>query len=816
MNADSTRPAITDGPRSAWDRLFSAPDREEALRLAVALLIPVVAFALQWFFWSAIKPYVWFLFFPAVFFSSRLGGLRGGLLATSLSAVLVWYYFIPPPGSFRVTNPISLVSIAIFVGMGVLFSLSHDRLRRAHRETAEALQTVRNANEQLQAAHQKITALYEKTRELDELKTRFFANLSHELRTPLTLILGSLSKRRAAADPAAPGSRDLLVVERNARLLYRNVCDLLDVAKLQARRMELLEAPTDLAQLLRSMASQFDSLAAERQIHLLLDAPASLLALADAGKWERILLNLISNAFKFTPSGGTIELRLRTETTHAILEVEDTGPGIPAALRRSIFEPFRQVHDEANRTVGGTGLGLAIVHELVVLHGGTVVATEAKSGGARFIVTLPLKTPSTAPAPNSNALPVLDQEIRRQALDELRPVTAEPRLPDPFAAPDTPLVLIVEDHPDLTTYIAQILSPHCRIATAADGDQGFQRTQELRPDLVLTDLMMPRRSGNELLAMIRGSAALKDIPVVILSARDDDAERVRLLRAGAQDYLTKPFSAEELRARVTGILRERHHARQELQELNQSLEERFHQRTAELRAANQELDAFAYAVSHDLRAPLRALSGFSQALIEDHAAQLPAPARQFLDEITLASRHMGELINGLLRLSRSTRGERRHDAIDLSAQATRLLSQLAQATPERQVAWSVAPGLTAEGDVGMIESVLSNLLDNAWKYTLGTATPVIRVYFEQADDRGWCVVADNGAGFDPKHAARLFQPFQRLHRQDEFPGLGIGLATVHRIVTRHGGLIRATARPGQGATFSFSLPRLHGNQSPRT
>ena len=208
------------------------------------------------------------------------------------------------------------------------------------------------------------------------------------------------------------------------------------------------------------------------------------------------------------------------------------------------------------------------------------------------------------------------------------------------------------------------------------------------------------------------------------------------------------------------------------------MEERVHRRTAELEAANQELESFAYAVSHDLRAPLRAMSGFSQALLEDYGERLDGEARVGIDQITLSSRHMSDLIDGLLALSRSTRGKLRRDSVDLAALAERLLAEQAAAEPERQVAWRVEPELHGQGDPVMLEVVMRNLIENAWKYTAKTPHAMIRVYIEdQEGERCFCV-ADNGAGFDMSHANRLFQAFQRLHRQDEFPGIGIGLIFV--------------------------------------
>ncbi|HBA73724.1 MAG TPA: hypothetical protein DCZ63_16490 [Geobacter sp.] len=240
----------------------------------------------------------------------------------------------------------------------------------------------------------------------------------------------------------------------------------------------------------------------------------------------------------------------------------------------------------------------------------------------------------------------------------------------------------------------------------------------------------------------------------------------------------------------------------EIEGLNQEL----NHTVAQLQGANQELEAFAYSVSHDLRAPLRAMGGFSEALMEDFGDKLEAEARDYLDEIVIGSRHMGQLIDGLLTLSRSTRGELRHDRVDLSAMADCIRGELEKSEPQRLMEWYVEPGLSIVGDARMIEVIMRNLLGNSWKYSTGTAEPKIRVYAEMEGSERFYCVADNGAGFDMAHAEKLFQPFQRLHRQDEFPGIGIGLATAQRIVHRHGGTIHATGTPHKGALFSFSLP----------
>lgn len=248
-------------------------------------------------------------------------------------------------------------------------------------------------------------------------------------------------------------------------------------------------------------------------------------------------------------------------------------------------------------------------------------------------------------------------------------------------------------------------------------------------------------------------------------------------------------------------------AEEEIRRLNADLERRVVERTVELTAANRELNSFAYAVSHDLRAPLRAMNGFSQALIEDFGDTLQGEARLYLDQIILGSRKMGELIDGLLTLSRCTRGQLHRQAVDLSAMAAQLLAEMAREEPARRVRWQIEPAIVAWGDGTMLEVVLRNLLANAWKYTARREEANIRMYTEEEHNRLRVCIADNGAGFEAAHADKLFQPFQRLHRQEEFPGIGIGLATVQRIVHRHGGNLTATGAKEQGAVFCFSLPR---------
>jgi PAS domain S-box-containing protein len=256
---------------------------------------------------------------------------------------------------------------------------------------------------------------------------------------------------------------------------------------------------------------------------------------------------------------------------------------------------------------------------------------------------------------------------------------------------------------------------------------------------------------------------------------------------------------------VTRDITEQKLAQLEVQRLNASLEQRIQDRTRALRAAYGELESYSYAVAHDLRSPLRIINGFAQALQEEQPDQTDA-SRGHLARIMAASKKMGELIDGLLKLSQYARGDVQRLPVNLSAFATRILEELTVSDTQRQVQWTVEPDLLAQADPALIEALMQNLLNNAWKYTASTAGARIRVFSREVGGlREYCV-SDNGAGFDMARADKLFQPFQRMHQPHEFAGLGIGLATSRRIVQRHGGDLVAHSAPGQGATFAFTLP----------
>jgi two-component system NtrC family sensor kinase len=382
-------------------------------------------------------------------------------------------------------------------------------------------------------------------------------------------------------------------------------------------------------------------------------------------------------------------------------------------------------------------------------------------------------------------------------------------------------VLTVDDSPTYLAAISDVLRDEgYDVVLARSGEEAIEMLAVQSVDCILLDLMMPGIDGTETCRRIKASPILRDVPLIMLTSVEGKSAMLQSLGNGADDFVPKSSDFEVLKARVRAQLRrkqfEDEHRRIREGLLKSELvaaEERGLRRVAEARALlveelerkNQELNAFSYSVSHDLRAPLRGIDGFSQALLEDYSEQLDARGKDYLRRVRAAAQRMGELIDDLLELSRVARAELRREDADLSQIAMTVLADLRRREPERAVTTVVCDGVQADADPRLVRVLLENLLGNAWKFT--TKSPDARVEFGVAEREGKSVffVRDNGAGFDAAYSDKLFSPFQRLHTEAEFPGTGIGLATVHRIVNRHGGRVWAQGEVGKGATFQFTL-----------
>lgn len=405
-----------------------------------------------------------------------------------------------------------------------------------------------------------------------------------------------------------------------------------------------------------------------------------------------------------------------------------------------------------------------------------------------------------------------------------------------------PLILIAEDSRTQAEQLCHFLEQNgYQVVATANGREALASLQQHKPALVISDIVMPEMDGYALCEAIKADARTREIPVILVTTLSDPQDVIRALKCHADNFVTKPYEPQFLVARIESLLHrsvseldqdtamvlangERHTitaSRGQILRLLLSTYEAAMQRNRalqqarnELRAANdaleganKELEAFSYSVSHDLRAPLRVIDGFTHCVLEDETQKLDDHGRKMLLRVRSACARMNQLIDDLLMLARVTRGELQRQAVDLTQLARSVIAGLQAQEAQRRVQVTIADGLMAHGDARLMQIVLENLLGNAWKFTSRKPQAIIEMGTTLQRGQRVYFVRDNGAGFDMTYAQRLFGAFQRFHGSDEFPGTGIGLATVHRIIKRHGGQIWADSRVGEGTTFYFTLDR---------
>ncbi|MDE2051247.1 MAG: response regulator, partial [Gammaproteobacteria bacterium] len=405
--------------------------------------------------------------------------------------------------------------------------------------------------------------------ELDRAKTSFFSNISHEFRTPITLMLGPLAE--AAADPSlsVAAREQLAVARRNSLRLLKLVNNLLEFSRLEAGRIGASFEPTDLATLTCDLASTFRSAIERAGLRFTVDCPQLAQPVyVDREMWEKVVLNLLSNAFKFTLA-GKISVHLRQERAQVVLEVTDTGCGIPESELPRLFERFHRIEGAQARTQEGSGIGLAMVQELVKLHGGMVAVQSRLGAGTTFEVRLPvgsahlaadrIRSPRGSASPDMGSHAYLEEAQRWLSADSEGSGEALPSgewQPPPRRTNGrlAGRIIVADDNADMRAYLRDLLSPTYAVETVSNGEEVLEAVQRARPALILSDVMMPRCNGLQLLDRLRADEQTRDIPIVLLSARAGEEARVEGLHAGADDYLVKPFSGRELLARIGTLL----------------------------------------------------------------------------------------------------------------------------------------------------------------------------------------------------------------------------------------------------------------------
>jgi signal transduction histidine kinase len=643
--------------------------------------------------------------------------------------------------------------------------------------------------------------------ELDRAKTLFFSNISHELRTPLTLMLGPTTDALRSPARRLEG-HDLEVVHRNVVRLLKLVGSLLDFARIEAGRAQVSLESVRLDALTAELAGTFES--AMREAGLAYEVrcePLPAPVLIDPDMWEKILLNLISNSMKFTLE-GKVRVSLAARGEEIVLEVADTGTGIPAHELPHVFDRFHRVQGARARTQEGSGIGLALVHELARMLGGRVSVTSTEGEGTTMTVVIPARKVEAPSAPIGVARADAREPDNRFAEEARRwlpnvqvakSVAAPPFASAGVAEAEPATVLVVDDNADMREYLTRMLSTHWTVETAVDGEAALASVRARRPDVILTDVMMPNLDGFGLVQRLRADEATADLPVVVLSARAGEESRVEGLEVGADDYLVKPFSARELIARVQVHVT--------LAKLRRGLLERADEARRAAEDATRAKDEFLAMLGHELRNPL------SPIVMAVEIMRLHGVDSKELLVIERQVKQLRRLVDDLLDVSRITRGK-----IELQMEPTPIAEVVQRAAETTQplfqqrrqtLALDVPGDLVVGGDPTRLQQVFANLLTNASKYSdSGTG---VRVSGHLAGDRVEVRVRDEGIGIRPDMLDRVFDVFvQQPQALDRAAGgLGLGLAIVKNLVTSHGGSVRVESEgSGKGSEFVVTLPVL--------
>jgi len=438
-------------------------------------------------------------------------------------------------------------------------------------------QKVKRRTRQLSKKKRELQSSLRRLQEYDRLKTDFFSNVSHELRTPLTMILSPIDQLLDQRKQQSAEAVYLLDVARvNGRRLLELINRLLEFSKLEAGQAVLRHGAVELGELLRELVTAATPLAQQREIALNLRIEPELPVIrADEEKLESVITNLLSNALKFTPAGGTVQAEVGRRDGELVVSVTDSGIGIKAADHAKIFERFVQIDGSTSRKYSGTGLGLALVKELIDLHGGQIHVESEPGKGARFWFTLPIVEP---PAEGVKSAKNPARSARFADLVQCESDTIQ-ELVQQSAPADAPRVLVVDDTPEVRTLVGKVLCDTYQILFASNGEEGTELALRELPDLIISDVMMPVVDGYELCRRLKGNPASARIPFVLLTAKADRLMKIEGLDTGADDYLVKPFDSEELRARVRSLLRLR------------SLDKKLDARNAELESTLKELES---------------------------------------------------------------------------------------------------------------------------------------------------------------------------------------------------------------------------------
>ena len=756
-------------------------------------------------------------------------------------------------GTF-VNNGLFLLLNSIIIVTG---SVVHHRIRR--NELISRLK-LSDSRKELESKNAQLV-------EMDRLKTDFFSNITHELRTPLTLMLAPLQSlmRRfsAAADPASSRyGREVGGIYQNALRLLKLINDLLELASLDSGRLKVKRSRISISRFVEHISDSVSKLAGRGGVVMKrrTDFPADDVE-ADEEKIEKILLNLLFNAVKFTPRGGSVTLVTRAEGAHVVFEVIDTGIGIAAQSLPYIFDRFWQGDSSVTKEHPGTGIGLSLVKELVTQMGGTVDAASEVGTGTIMTVRLPLviregmamigdfadieaevvkpaaeELLREADAASASPAAETNQEHDSTSADWIKSVYREAELTQAQYRGDSdeagitaqddavpsgdraslPLVLIVDDEEGMLKFMHSELEEKFRIVEAGDGEEALEKIQSHKPDLIIADYMMPKLDGLRLCQVVRQNTESRLLPVMLVTARSDEQVRLNALRNGANDVLVKPFSLTEFHTRVHNLV-QNGLLQREVEARNEDLEKTLGQlRSAERELIQSEkmaaLGILTGGIMHEINNPLN-FTRSALYVLDRRASRLPGESGKSIADV------VADLREGLNRISTIVSDLRIFCHPDAALRGACPASEPVQSAARlligpfkesgAQLTEDIPGDLVLRGDRNQLTLVFLNLMKNAIDAMqarhVADELPRINVS-ARLDGDSYVVmrVTDNGPGIPPDDLRKVFDPFFTTKAPGE--GTGLGLSLCYRIVTAHGGTISVDSNPGDGASFTLRLP----------
>ncbi|NQV72189.1 response regulator [bacterium] len=738
-----------------------------------------------------------------------------------------------------------------------VFGFSHFRMRQI-KERARVLELtveertadLRKEKEITERAKEVIEKQAAQLKELDKFKTKFFSNVSHEFRTPLTMLIGPLENALSGLYGTFSDSmrQQTEIMLRNAQRLMRLINQLMDLSKLEAGKMQLKARGRNVVPFLEGMLYTFTPFAEKKNIDLTFESNEDDIEVYfEPDHLEKVFFNLLSNAAKFTPVGGSISINVFAKEAEAAypngavcVVITDTGSGMPPEDLPLIFDRFKQSEGAQSNDQQGTGIGLSLVKELVVLHKGDITVESEVGKGTAFSIWLHL---GQAHLNEDEIISEDDVEAESSAFsefssnslsfvheDEPAVLNVQSVLPD-----DAPVVLIVEDNKDVREYVASILQSTYRIVEASDGAEGLEKTVLISPDLVISDVTMPVMDGTEMCRRIKTDKRTDHIPVLLLTARASFEGKISGLEVGADDYMAKPFNAQELLIRVRNLIKIRAQDK-ELKVLNEDLEQEVQRQIQVVLKEREKYEkeliierdraetssriksSILDNINHEFRTPLSTILGYSQIMKEE----APGEMAEFADAIEKGGQRLLKTLNGVIDLANleATDFETNKSNVCLLPIVQDAINSVESEAVQKGLEISFETNLSEHSELLVspiaVQKVLNALLDNAVKFT--AKGRVIVSVMENA--RGVNIqIKDTGVGIDPKVIGQIFNPFMQsdtgsLARTHE--GCGVGLTIASRLVEKMGGSLSVSSQPGSGSCFEFELRKSNDRDSSPT